>query len=158
MAQMVKNLPAMQETRLHSWVRKIPGRSEWLPTPVFLPGKFHGQRSLAGYSLRGLKELDTTEQLTFSLHIFTMGIKLENTWPPLVETQNTYLFLVCCQVRLLENFFSINCLEILVNVHNQDTFWVHKEGCTCSLLKLGWFFLSFAETVLVYSSCLGINV
>ena len=79
MAQMVKNLPAMQETRLHSWVRKIPGRSEWLPTPVFLPGKFHGQRSLAGYSLRGLKELDTTEQLTFSLHIFTMGIKLENT-------------------------------------------------------------------------------
>ena len=50
------------------------------------------------------------------------------------------------------------CLEILVNVHNQDTFWVHKEGCTCSLLKLGWFFLSFAETVLVYSSCLGINV
>ena len=31
------------------WVRKIPWRREWQPTPVFLPGEFHGQRSLAGY-------------------------------------------------------------------------------------------------------------
>ena len=34
---------------------------EWQPTPVFLPGKFHGQWSLAGYSPWGRKELDTTE-------------------------------------------------------------------------------------------------
>ena len=32
------------------WVRKIPWRKEWLPTPLFLPGEFHGQRSLADYS------------------------------------------------------------------------------------------------------------
>ena len=32
------------------WVRKIPWSRKWQPTPVFLPGKFHGQRSLAGYS------------------------------------------------------------------------------------------------------------
>ena len=31
------------------WVEKILWRREWLPTPVFLPGEFHGQRSLAGY-------------------------------------------------------------------------------------------------------------
>ena len=37
---------------------------EWLPTPVFLPGEFHGQRSLAGYSPWGCRESDTTEQLT----------------------------------------------------------------------------------------------
>ena len=43
--QMVKNLPAMQETRFDPWVRKIPWRREWQPTPVFLPGEFHGQRS-----------------------------------------------------------------------------------------------------------------
>ena len=42
-------------------VRKIPWRREWQPTPVFLPGEFHGQRSLAGYSPGGHKELDTTE-------------------------------------------------------------------------------------------------
>ena len=49
-AQMVKNLPPMQETWVPSLVRKIPWRREWLSTPVFLPGKFHRQRSLAGYS------------------------------------------------------------------------------------------------------------
>ena len=49
-AQMVKNLPAVQETSVQSLVRKIPWRREWQPTPVFLPGEFHGQRSLVGYS------------------------------------------------------------------------------------------------------------
>ena len=79
MAQMVKNLPAMQET----WVRsvgqedhlekgmathsnfgvKIPWRRTWLLTLVFLPGEFHGQRSLVGHSSWGHKEMDMTEQL-----------------------------------------------------------------------------------------------
>ena len=45
-------------------VRKIPWRKEWQPTPVFLPGESHGQRSLAGYSPWDSKESDTTEQLT----------------------------------------------------------------------------------------------
>ena len=43
------------------WVRKIPWKRAWKPTPVFLPGKFHGQRSLARYTPEGCKELDTTE-------------------------------------------------------------------------------------------------
>ena len=38
------------------WVRKIPYRREWQPTPVFLPGELHGQRSLVGYIPRGCKE------------------------------------------------------------------------------------------------------
>ena len=46
---------------LRSLVRKIPWRRQ--PTPVFLPKKSHGQRSLAGYSPRGHKDLDTTERL-----------------------------------------------------------------------------------------------
>ena len=45
-------------------VGKIPWRRKWHPTPVFLPGEFHGQRSLAGYSPWSCKESDTTEQLT----------------------------------------------------------------------------------------------
>ena len=48
------------------WVRKIPWRREWLPTPVFLPGESHGQRSLVGYSPWCHKESDMTEQLTFN--------------------------------------------------------------------------------------------
>ena len=58
--------PARQCRRLrrrgfHPWVRKIPWRRSWQPTPVFLPGESHGQRSLAGYVPKGCKELDMTE-------------------------------------------------------------------------------------------------
>ena len=45
-------------------VEKIPWQREWLPTPVFLPGAFHGQRTLVGYSLWGHQELDMTVWLT----------------------------------------------------------------------------------------------
>ena len=48
-------------------VEKIPWRRAWQPTPVFLPGKFHGQRSLAGYSPWDCKELDVTE----CTHVYT---------------------------------------------------------------------------------------
>ena len=43
------------------WVGKIPRRREWLSTPVFLLGEFHGQRNLVGYSPWGLTESDMTE-------------------------------------------------------------------------------------------------
>jgi len=47
--------------RFNPWVGKIPWRREWLPTPAFLPGKFHIQKSLVGYSPWGHKESDMTE-------------------------------------------------------------------------------------------------
>ena len=47
---------------VQSWVGKTPWRRKWQPTPVFLPGKAHGQRSLAGYGPWGCKESDTTER------------------------------------------------------------------------------------------------
>ena len=56
LAQMVNNLSAIQETQV-----------QWQPTPVFLPGKFHRQRSLEGYSPWGRKESDMTERLTLHL-------------------------------------------------------------------------------------------
>ena len=45
----------------HPWVGKIPWRRKWHPTPVFLPGESHGQRSLEGYSPWGGKKSDRTE-------------------------------------------------------------------------------------------------
>ena len=48
-------------------VKNIPWRRQWLPTTVFWPGEFHGQKSLAGYSPWGHEEVDTTTQLTFLL-------------------------------------------------------------------------------------------
>ena len=56
--------------RLQPWVGKIgkiAWRRKWQPEPVFLPGKFHEKRSLAGYRPWGHKESDITEQLTLSL-------------------------------------------------------------------------------------------
>ena len=46
------------------WVGKIPWRREWQPPPVHLPGESHGQRSLAGYSPQGRKELDPEDRHT----------------------------------------------------------------------------------------------
>ena len=51
----------MQETRIQSLVGKISQRRKWQPTPVFLPRESYGQRSLLGWCLWGLTELETTE-------------------------------------------------------------------------------------------------
>ena len=71
---------ALQSWRpgFNPWVRKIPWRREYQPTLVFLPLKFHGQRSLEGYSPRGGKESkgsDTAEQLTLPLSFHTRETK-----------------------------------------------------------------------------------
>ena len=58
---MVKNLPATQETWVQSLGWEDPLEEEMVTHSRFLPGKFHGQRSLAGYSLWGHKESDMTE-------------------------------------------------------------------------------------------------
>ena len=60
------------------WVGKIPWRGKWQATPVFLPGKSHGQRSLMGYSPWGCTESDKTEQL--STHTCTYDSMLMEKW------------------------------------------------------------------------------
>ena len=63
---MVKNLLAVHKTWVRSLGQKDPLKKGWLLTPVFLPGKSHRQRSLAGYGQWNCRESDTTEQLTLS--------------------------------------------------------------------------------------------
>ena len=72
---MVKNLPANAGDRFSPWVRKIPWRKKWLPTPVFLPGESHGQRSLVGYSPRGHKRLrhDLATKQQQQMLVFALG-------------------------------------------------------------------------------------
>ena len=60
-AQTIKNLPAIQETRVQSLSQEDPLEKEMQATPVFLPREFHGQRSLVGYSSWGSKDLDKAE-------------------------------------------------------------------------------------------------
>ena len=66
---MVKNLLQCRRPRFDPWVRKIPWRKEWQPTPAFLPREFHRQRSLVGYSPWGCKELAAPE------HTWVLGFR-----------------------------------------------------------------------------------
>ena len=78
--------PSCQCRRLgfDPWVKKIPWRREWLPTPVFLLGELNEQSSLVGYSLWGLKETDMTEGRTlefFPLWQIALRFSLEKPLP-----------------------------------------------------------------------------
>ena len=85
-AQTVKNLHALQETRVPSLGQEDPWRKEWLPTPVFLLGELHGKRRLADYSPWGSKLLDTPEGLTQKFH-FTCQAVIQG-WPLLCSQRN----------------------------------------------------------------------
>ena len=61
---MVKNPPAMGRCTFNPWVGRIPWRRKWQPTPVTLPGKSHGPRSLVGYSPWALKRHDLASKAT----------------------------------------------------------------------------------------------
>ena len=68
----------------------MPWRRKWQPTPIFLPGKSHGQRSLVGYSPWGSKESDTTEWLSIDIikkknfkkvvYEYSRIVKIANEW------------------------------------------------------------------------------
>ena len=60
--------------RFDPWVRNIPWRRKWQSTPVFLPGKSHGQSSIAGCSPWCCKESDTTEQLNNNILSVHQGL------------------------------------------------------------------------------------
>ena len=83
LGQTVKHLPTMQQTGFDPWVGKILWRRKWQPTPVLLPGKSHGWRSMVGYSPWGHKESDTTEQL--HLVLVLEALWKEDIWYLLME-------------------------------------------------------------------------
>ena len=65
MAQVIKNPPAsagdVRDTGVIPGSGRFPWRRKWQPTPVFLPGESHGQRSLVGYTVQKVMESDATE-------------------------------------------------------------------------------------------------
>ena len=87
--QLVKNLPAMQETWVCPWVGKIRWRRKWQSTPVLLPGESYGQRSWAGHSSGDPKELDMNEKVTFTSLSYT--IEKKNSARTLTSTVQTHV-------------------------------------------------------------------
>ena len=86
----------MQETWFDSWVRKIPWRRKWQSTPVLLPGKSHGQKSLVGYSPWGRKELDTTEHTFFLLSGLYSSVQISHS----VMSDSATPWTASCQASL----------------------------------------------------------
>ena len=93
-AQRLKHLPPMWETRVRSLGWEDPLEKEMATTPVILPGKFHGLRGLEGYSPWGRKKPDTTERL----HLLIYQPCYQ--FPDLVSTL-TNLVLTLSTVRLI---------------------------------------------------------
>ena len=67
LAQILKNLPALQETWVRFLVQDDPLEKEIATHSIFLPGEIHGEQSLGSYSLWGCKELEKTKRLTLWL-------------------------------------------------------------------------------------------
>ena len=100
-------------------IRKIPWRRAWQSTPVFLPGEFHGQRKLAGYSPWGCKELDATEQLTFSLIISVQSLSYYSL---------IILYIILPQLRLLR-FLLLTEPWLIYNMSSSPIpkYWSHER-------------------------------
>ena len=112
---MVKNLPAVQDTWVWSWVRKIPWRKRWHPIPVLLPGKSHGQSSLEGCSPWGRWVLDMTERLHLHFSLSCIG---EGNGNPL----------------------QCSCLE---NTRDRGAWWATVHGVAKSWTRLSDFTFTF---------------
>ena len=94
----VKNPPALPETRrlsFNPWVRKIHWRRKWQPTPVFLPGESHGQRSLVGYYPWGHKVQRVAEFPPPGIKVIPPAVEVQslNQWTTLEVPLLLYFFL-----------------------------------------------------------------
>ena len=88
--------------------RKIPWRRKWQPTPVLLPGKFHGLRSLLGYSPWGRKESDTTERLQRSSSLTSHPLRRATT--------NLFSVSVCVYVCFFRLYISVRSFGICLSL------------------------------------------
>ena len=145
-AQTVKNLPAMQETWIWSLVRKIPWRREWQSTPVLLPGEFHGQRSLVGYSPWGPKNqtcLSSSLSLHFScLYIFWMYMSY---W--------VYNWQICYLILSYLFAFLIECFEeyMFLIFYGVQFIWASQGALVVKNLPPSWSVFSFIACVVGFN-------
>ena len=95
-ALVVKNTPVnagdVTDIGLIPGSGRFPWRRAWQPTPVFLSGEFNGQRSLAGYSLWGCKESDTTEQLMWLVHTVVQWRPVQHCKAVILQLKTNKIF------------------------------------------------------------------
>ena len=104
-----------QERQVWSLGQEYPRRRKWQPTPVFLPGKSHGQRSLVGYSLWGRKETDTNEWMSLSAPVINYPLPQKN---------------------LLQNLLKLGSLQLGLNLPLSSFWcWLTEMYCYVTLIK-----------------------
>ena len=119
------------------WVRKIPWRSKWQPSLVFLPGEFCSERSLVSHSPRGHKELDTAEQL--GMHTQSAQLREQETLPENIKhilTPRSLHPLLLPDSRMFFAFGagSLAALRFLPSALHQWAFSDPPPTCSVSLL------------------------
>ena len=114
--QIVKKLPAMQETQIQSLVGKIAWRKEWLPTPVFLSGEFHGQRSLTGYIIvHGVAKSQT--QLSTNIFTFTFtSVSCPQVLAEWLGKERHSFHILPYPIPSVKNFFFLHALILSIIV------------------------------------------
>ena len=125
---------------LDPWAEKFLRRRVWQPTPVFLPGEFHGQSSLAGYSPWGHKESDMTEWLTLS-SVSTLSILSCACWLSVYLWRNVCLYLLPIFDWIVCVFLTLSCMScsysLDINPFLVASFantFCHSIGCLFFLL------------------------
>ena len=141
---MVKRLSTMRETWVQSWIGKIPWGRKWQSTPVLLPGKSHGQRSLVGYRPWRHKELDTTEQLHF--FSFTLNILILYD-----QTYHLPFYSSCFLSKSLAQF-SYDCHSFPKYIKYLNH--TYKDSSKFFLVIVQFYFF-FVLSFLIYLDCFG---
>ena len=163
MAPVVKSLPAMQETQemqVQFLGRDDLLKDKWQPTPVFLPEKSYGQRSLAGYSPKAHKESDANEHKcglagtwtilkTFFFQIFLcsdISLYLEHALHP----WNSFHFYIPSEMTLSSwNFVQIDYQVLIVLRDLSYVLWAHHCQCLTCYIVLIIFKLLFTSIKMV---------
>ena len=145
-AQRVKSLPAMQKTWVRSLAQEDPLRRKWKPTPVLLPGKSHGQRSLADYSPWDYKQSDMTEQLHSPTPYKLTARSNQNCIAVCRSTQNQQDIHLCSCfsiVTALNEIEAMHWAPVFQTVFSRDYGKVHlhfkKKGPIQSVSRNNWF-------------------
>ena len=99
----------LRRCRLGPWVQKIPWRRAWQPTPVFLPGESHGQRSLTGYSPSRHKESDTVEVTESALTTMRGRSSTAKNKKKSIFKRIKYIQCISCKLYLSN---TLNCVHV----------------------------------------------
>ena len=117
------------------WIRTIPWRMAWQPTPVFLPGESHRQRSPVGYSPQGRKELNMTG-VTWYAHTYIFILYMGVT--TCIPVADSYWCMAKTITILQSNYPAIKINKLIKKQRIFLFYWEHTHILSCCLTNSRW--------------------